>query len=369
MVGLLIASSALAESGKPGVTVIVRGEPMAAARFQDSLRLAEMPIEFRFVDIPNVPSPPPERDDLEAAVAAARQDYGEANLRPCVARLAAEDLVTAALRNGQREGAARVLFWRAACRVGLGDSSVARGEARRLGTLELQVPPDVGRTTPEVERVVTDELKAAQRLPRVSLRVTSSVAGATVALDGRPKVCVTPCAVEVLPGEHVVRLEADGMVPEVRTLRVDPNEPAELAAALTPAAPELASAQWTAKYAASADIDSAASVRLLARAVRAKRLVFITAETSNVDARLRGVFADDQEIRGYAERYAVTREFDAAVRGLVEDLLVKGSVLQPPAPLYARPLFWTVVAAVAAAAVVGTYFAVSPPPVHTQVHF
>jgi hypothetical protein len=279
------------------------------------------------------------------------------------------ELVADALRDGQTALAARMLFWRTACLVGLGDLAAARAEARRLATLGLQIPADIGRTTPEVERVVADELEKAQRSARVPLAVDSKPTGASVSVDGRPGACVTPCALDVVPGEHLVRIEADGWVSDSRTVRVEAGRPGRTSATLAPAAPELASLQWTAKYASSAEIDSASSVRLLARAVRARRLIFVTADSTQVDARLRGAFADDQDIRGYAERYAPASDFDSAAVGLMEDLLIKGSLLPPPAPLYRRPLFWAVVVAVAAAAVVGTYFAVSPPPVQTGVKF
>jgi hypothetical protein len=370
-VSMLLTRAALADSvdSKVGVTVILRGEPMTTARFQDAVTLAKLPIDFRFTELPNAPEHPQTGTSAEAAVAAARQDYAQANLRQCLEHLAAEELVNQALKESQRELAARVLFWRTACQVGLGGLTAARVEAGRIGTLELQLPADVGRTTPEVERVLAEEVQRAGRQARVALQVDSSVPGATVALDGRSRVCVTPCALEVYPGDHLVRLEADGVLAESRTVHVEPGKPARSSIAFTAAGPEISSEQWTRKYAGSADVDSAASVRLLARAVRAQRLVLVTAESSSIDARLKGVFAEEDAVRGYAERYTVEKDFDAAALGLMEDLLIKGSVLQPPPSLVKRPVFWVVVAAVAVAAVVGTYFIVSPPPVDTRVHF
>src|SRR5262249_61838004 len=119
-------------------------------------------------------------------------------------------------------------------------------------------------------------VRDARRLPR-SIRFDVEPGGAfrvaaraVVALDGRAAVCTAPCTVDVHPGDHVVRVEADGFAPEIRRARAAAPS-TELAVHLGPAPPDVAAAQWTSRYADSPAIDSAGSGGVLPGAARSRR--------------------------------------------------------------------------------------------------
>jgi hypothetical protein len=364
---LFVAPLAWAAEEKAGVTVIVQGEATPSLRLRSALQDARLPIDFRFSELPNAPPSPEPVDVGESLIASARVQYRDANLSQCVSALSPAALMFDALGRGQVDVAARLLFWRAACELARDAEASARRDVEQMATMELPVPTDVSRTTPETEQLVANGYQRARAKARIPMDVDSNVTGAAIAVDGRPHVCVTPCSVAVLGGYHLVRVDADGMLPDVRQVEV--NGPTRVFATLTEAGPGLAAQQWTRRYASSRDADSPASLKLLSLAVRTKRLLFIAADVTPIDVRLRGAFSDEQAIRSYAERYAPLRDFDDAARGLVEDLLVKGNMLAPPTPLYKRALFWVIVGAVAVAVAVVTYFAATPPPVRQQVNF
>src|SRR5207249_3731017 len=109
------------------------------------------------------------------------------------------------------------------------------------------------------------------------------------------------------------------------------------------------------------EIDSAPSVRLVSKALRAPRLLLLVAEREAAGTRLRGTAAIDGDVAARAERVS-----DPA--GLVRDLLVRSRVVEEPAPLYRRPLFWIAVGVAAAGAATGTLIAATPH-VRTAVNF
>jgi hypothetical protein len=194
--------------------------------------------------------------------------------------------------------------------------------------------------------------------PRHPLRVTAAApAGrpppqAAVSIDGRPRLCATPCAVDLHAGDHAVRVEADGYAPQARLARLE--EPGgAVAFVLAAADPALAAEQWTARHAGGA-VDSATSMALLATALRARSLAVIAAEPAPKGTRLVGTLAVDGAIASRSERVAAgDAEAAATAPALLRDLLLRGRLLDAAPPLHKRPVFWVTVglAAVAAAAV------------------
>src|SRR6185295_10456250 len=110
----------------------------------------------------------------------------------------------------------------------------------------------------------------------VPLSIETDVEHASISIDGRAHVCVAPCVVDLAPGDHVLCVDADGRARETRSVRVE-SANARVRVETTAATPELAAEQWIERYAGSPAIDSSESVRLLATAVRAKRLAFVSA--------------------------------------------------------------------------------------------
>jgi hypothetical protein len=221
---------------------------------------------------------------------------------------------------------------------------------------------------PEVDALVAKAARDADAEKRAPLTVGADVDRAQVAIDGRAPSCATPCVVELLPGRHIVGVEADAVAPESRVVHLDAAG-AKVDVKTTPAPPELAERQWVTRYAAQpAALDSAASMRLLARANRARRFALVEVDGAPT-ARLRGVLSVDEGIAARAERSGPLASIGAETHGLLRDLLVKARVVEPAARLYTRPLFWLTVAVVGAGAAIGTYFLVRPTPTRTVVTF
>jgi len=354
---------------RPPLTVVLAADVPDAPRVRDALR-AELGkgFDLRFGELPADADDPPPDPEAELRLLAARKEYVEASFAPCVARLAAATLVPDLLARGRRLEAARVLLWRAACRVGAGKLGEARADAAALAAFGLEVPPDAAAVSPEVELLFTQAEAAADKTPRAPLAIEApGIARARVAVDGRAEVCIAPCTVDVRHGDHLVRVEADGHAPDARLIRV-PSATASFT--LVPAPPELAARQWATRYGRGPAIDSAPSVGLLATATRSRSLAVFTVE-SGKGRRLRGVLALDGEVAARSERSIDAAPNAAAdeAPALLRDLLVRGKLLEPAPSLWQRPVFWVVVAGATVVAAGVTALILYQPPVQTGVHF
>ncbi len=348
-------SGACGGNGRPArlvpVTVLVSGDAQMVREVRGRLnRNGELPVELRFDDLPNEPTPPAAAGDTEAHIAAARVAYIASEPEQCLAKL---DVDTGALlAAGRRTLAARVLLWRFACRVGADERSEAERIARQFAVFGLDVPPDVGETNPEVEILLSRIMGDVAGTPRESVEIDAAARGARIAIDGRSAGCVTPCTIDLPPGDHVVRIDADGFAPAWRVVRVKPGENRH-AFELTRASPDRVARQWTSRYADSPAIDGVSSMRLLARAVRGRRVVLLAAHRGQRRSYLRGVLAVDGDVLARAERHAgAAEQLPNTAPGLMRELLVRGKVVASGPPLHKRPVFWVAVgigAAVAAA--------------------
>ena len=331
-----------AEPVKPSIAVVVRGADIS----QEQLDSAARGVVLERKSLPNVAEPPAPAPALpQERIAAARKAYVNADFTRCLEQVDDDAALTAALGQGDRPTAARVLLWRVACNVGAGKLEPARRSAAQLAVSSLQVPAEAGSVSPEVEAVIARAFTEVAALKPIPLAV-GGTKDATVLLDGRPTGCTTPCTLEVLEGAHVLRLNADGHESAVRLARVGPPR-AEMTVELPPAAPELAAAQWSTRYRSAPDADGAGSVRLLSTALRASRLILLSAEGGS-GGKLQALLAEDGAVTARAER----SELD----GLMEDLLVRGKLIEAAPPLYKRPLFWVAIvgAAVLAAGATAT---------------
>jgi hypothetical protein len=361
---LVMALSATAWAGEtPRVTLIVVGTE--AARVERAMAASrDLPVELQVGHLPEAPAPAPDRSAL---VPAARQKYVNGDFAGCLQSLSGDGLMPELLATGRRELAARVNFWRVACRVGSGALPAATDEARQFAALGLEVPADAAQATPEVESLVVRALKESAALPKLALEVDASPLRASVSVDGRRGTCVTPCRLEVLPGEHLVALDTEGYLPVARLVTVHERTQVKLEA--TPAPPEVAAAQWSTRYGGSPWLYSEPSTRLLARAVAARRLVLINVEGTG-ELHLRGTLASDGTVRAQAERVARPANLDVEAQRLLRDLLVSGKVFEPAKPIYKRAVFWVPLALAVSAAVISASIAATlAPNVHTRVGF
>jgi PEGA domain len=347
----------------PRVTLIVVGAE--AARVEAAMAHGrDLPVELVVGHLPQAPAQEGARASL---LSAARQSYVNGDFAGCLGPLGADGLVANLLSAGRRELAARVIFWRVACRVGSGALQAATDEARQFAALALEVPADAAEATPEVESLLGRAIKESASLPRWRLEVDAPPLRAGVSLDGRAGACVTPCSLEVLPGEHVITLDAEGYLPVTR--RISVKEPAQVKLEATPAPPEVAAAQWSARYGASPWLYSEPSTRLLAQAIAARRLVLIHAEGGG-ELHLRGTLATDGKVNAQAERVARLPSLDAESRRLLRDLLVSGKVFEPQKPIYKRAAFWVPLVLAVSAAVISASIAASlKPNIQTRVGF
>ncbi len=290
MLTLLLSVLSAADPAAPSIAVVTRGADVA----QEALDAAATGVVLRRVPLPNVPEPASVVPALpQERISAARKAYVDADFNKCLDQVSDDAALSTALGQRDRTAAARVLLWRVACQVGAGKLEPARRAATQLAVSGLQVPAEAGSVSPEVESVIARAYTQASAMKTIPLTV-GGTADARVELDGRPTGCTTPCTLEVLEGAHVVRLDADGYESEVKLVRAAAPS-AAVDAQLNAAAPELAAAQWSARYRSAPDADGAKSVRLLTTALRASRLVMVTAE-EGAGGMLQGVLAVDGSV-------------------------------------------------------------------------
>ncbi len=374
LLGLTGGASQAAEppppESRPSITVLVTGPATTAQQVRSALpRATGFPVVLVESALPQLPATrPPEPLGLEPSLQRARRHYVDAEFPACLEVLGHERLLTGALAEGQRQTAARLLFWRAACHVGRGDTAAARAVAEELGVLGLEVPSDVEAASPEVGRVVAEAAQSGLARMPGALHVAADDFPGQVSVDGRPGLCATPCALQLPEGQHVVRVDVEGRLPAVQSVSL--RAPGtQVTLHTTPAPPEVAAAQWNSHYAARGEVDSAGALRLLSTALRAPRLVLLSAEPESSRVRLRGTLAMDGQVAVRAERGAEATRLPGAVEGLLRDLLTAARVVEPPPPLYKRPGFWVAVGAVALAAGATTAVLMHEPSVRTEVTF
>lgn len=376
LLGLWGDASAAAEptSALPAITLFVLGEPQARASVQEWIqqRPTDLPVTLRLAELPSSTPQPggePQLLELERHLQEARRHYINAEFADCLQVIGNEGVLPKTLSQGHRQLVARWLLWQVACQVGLRREETALQVASELGVLGLELPADIGMLPPEVGRVLVKGAEAGAARARTMLRITSDFSPARISLDGRFGVCTAPCSLEVLEGRHVVRVDAEGRQLAVQVISA---KGPELAVPFTtrPASPELAASQWAAHYgASSADLDSAGSLRLLSTALRAPRLVLLTAEAERDSYRLRGALAIDGRAAARTERQAELEVLHGTAEGILRDLLVQGQVVEPAPPLYRRRDFWIAVGVAAVVAGATTTALLWQRPVRTEVGF
>ncbi|MEZ4340652.1 MAG: hypothetical protein R3B82_28865, partial [Sandaracinaceae bacterium] len=167
-------------------------------------------------------------------------------------------------------------------------------------------------------------------------------------------------------GDHVIAWSAPGFVPAWRLVRAAEGAHAE--AALDPASPELAARQWAGRYVGRGGQDSSASVELLARAVRARRLALLLTDAEGDATRVSAVLALDGEVAARAARRVDASSGDAAW-SLLRDLLVAGGAVEPAPLVVESPWFWIGIGLGVAAAATVTALLLYDPGTRTTVAF
>jgi hypothetical protein len=115
-------------------------------------------------------------------------------------------------------------------------------------------------------------------------------------------------------------------------------------------------------------VDSAASVRLLARAVRARRLALVAAGEERSGVRLRAVLGVDGAVAARALREP-SGDLESASRAVLRELLVLGDVVEPAPSILESPWLWIGLVAAAGAAAALTGALLYDPGTQTTVSF
>jgi hypothetical protein len=326
------------------IAIFVEGEP-AAAR----LPVVDGLAPHALVVPPSPPAEPAERPETARALARARKAYAAGDFELCRAALAPIE-VPRMLAAGARDAAARALAFDAACAWGEQAEVTARGIAARLAGYGL-APPDAS-IAPDIEAILGDALVAAGNA-RVRSVAVRGEAGARLGVDGRPPVCALPCTVDLVPGDHVLAVTADGFADAYRELRVP--EVTEVALVQVAASPALAAAQWRARAGRGLPSTDAIGARLIAQLGGERRIAVL-----HLGDPLTGVMIVDGAL---AARTTAPRGDDA---GLVRELAYDAGVLHRPA-VWQRPWFWIAVAGVAIGVATAIAVLTYQPSMHTSL--
>ncbi|MEO8702272.1 MAG: PEGA domain-containing protein [Kofleriaceae bacterium] len=340
---LVVAACASAPAHPIAVAVLVDGEhaaPLAAN--------AVPGLELHAVELA-APSEAP--DSTSATLARARTAYAKGNHDGCRSQLATIEL-PAVFAAGQRAAAARALTLEAACAyqgLGVQDARVAAG---RLAAFGLELPADA--VAYEVEQLIGDAIAAASKAPRVHVAIRGQL-GARVSLDGKPALCVVPCSVEAIAGDHVVAVEADGFEPAWRIVRV-PDTDTSVTIAQEPASLARASLQWRARLGRGQPATDAIGAALIARLASGQpRVAYLHA-----GSQLTGTLIVDGTVRAAST--------GTAAPALMRELAYDAGLLQRPR-IWQRPWFWIAVAGAALAASGAIVLVTYEPEPQTMVHF
>ncbi|HET9624649.1 MAG TPA: PEGA domain-containing protein, partial [Kofleriaceae bacterium] len=254
-----------------------------------------------------------------------------------------------------RDVAALALAFDAACAWGAQAGAVARCLAARLASFGLAVPDAA--IAPDIEAVIGDAIVAAGNAKPRALAVRGEP-GARLAVDGKPAACALPCTVDLVPGDHVLAVTADGFTDATREVRIPdtPDHPLDVTIAQAPASPALAAAQWRARAGRGLPSTDAVGARLIAQLGGERRIAVLHA-----GAPLTGALVID----GALAASATARPGDRA--GLVRELAYDAGVLRRPT-VWQRPWFWIAVSGVALGVAAAITAITYQPTEHTSLH-
>ncbi len=353
-----IAGRGQGQDRAPTVTVLTVGhqhEEVGAAALR-----SDLPVRVRRGAVPSAA-----RAIVAVAderVARARDAYIDTEFESCLRVLGPLSGVVDALGADRRQYAARLAFWRIACMAAAGGTNDAERMAQRFATLRLQVPQDVALATPMIEHLLVRAIQTVGGRERHIVRFAADIRG-TVRVDAL-ETCSTPCTIELPPGDHVVRFEAAGRVTTVR--RIHAESDASVRFEPDRASPDLAAQQWGARYSGAADIESAASVELLTRAVRARNVVLLLSEREGSALQVRGVAAVEGHVAGRASHRGTLVE---ATDEVLRELLVEAELVAPEPPVVRRAGFWVGIIGAALLAAAVTFAVLYEPNVTREITF
>jgi hypothetical protein len=180
--------------------------------------------------------------------------------------------------------------------------------------------------------------------------------GARLSVDGKLPACALPCAVDLVPGDHVLAVTADGFADAAREVRIPDTTTVTID---QPAAsPALAAAQWRARAGRGLPSTDAVGARLIAQLGGERRVAVLHA--GGAGEPLTGALVLD----GALAATATARNGDDA--GLVRELAYDAGVLPRPT-VFQRPWFWIAVSGLALGVAASITALTYHPPVHTSL--
>ena len=324
--------------------------PIPLAIFVDGAPPARLPdvagLALHTLTLP--PSPPVEPDHTAGPLSRARTAYAAGDFDTCRAELARID-VPMTLAAGQRDAAARALAFDAACAWGGQAVTVARAIAAQLAAYGLALPDAA--IAPDIEAVLGEAIVAAGNAHARPIRVRGEP-GARLRVDGQPPACALPCTIDLVPGDHILAVSADGFADAHQQVRVP--APAELVLAQPVAPPALAAAQWRARAGRGQLTTDAIGARLIAR-LGERRVAVLAGEPTG---KRTGALIIDGAIAATA-----TASDDA---NLVRELAYDADLLHRPT-VWQRPWFWIAVSGIALGVAAGVTALTYQPTRHTAL--
>lgn len=360
-----LAGCAAASVARVHVPLVLeaQGDEVARARTEIERAAAQLEVELAVLDVPSAPP----LDALDSVdVSAVRRAYDDGELEACLASLPSPERLEASLRLGDLVTPSRALFWRMACLRALGHEDEARAVAREHASRELPLPDDLGAANAIAETMLRDAHRAAAASARVAIAIETTPPGARVAIDGRVRDELTPCAPLLVPGRHLVRVSLPTFASQDVSIDVTEGEAtAPITLALARSQPEAALRALADRRGEGRALDDDVSLSLLVVSLRSRALVLVSRDADRTRAAL--VTLEDDAVAGTVVRAERVGREQWDLRGLLQDVLVRGSLVAPEPELYERPELWI---AIAGAVIVGAGIALGvaiEPDVRTRV--
>jgi hypothetical protein len=360
----LAAGCGASSATRARVPIVFAASAEDRARFAEDLSRfeAELPVALAPGEVPVAPTAPVvDRPDFGVV----RRAYDDGDLERCLAVLPIESQLDTWLEAGDRVTASRALFWRMACLRALGREDEARAAAHDHAARALPLPDDLGAANAVAETMLRDAHREVAANSPVPLRVETAPPGAEVAIDGLARDELTPCTISLAPGRHFVRVSAPTFAPRASSLDVA-GAPAEaIVLALSREEPEPIARVLAARRSEGHGLDDDLSLSLLVVALRSRATVLVSRDGDRSRAAL--VTLEDDALRGTVVRAERVGEAQWDLRGLLTEVLVRGSLMARPPEIYERPELWI---AIAGAVLVGAGIAVGlsiEPDVRTRV--
>lgn len=362
---LAVAGCAAASVTRVHVPLVIeaQGDELSRARTEIDRASADLEVDLATVEAPVVA---PTEASASVDFASVRRAYDDGELELCLSTLPSAERVEEALRAGDRTTPSRALFWQMACLRALGREEEARVAASEHAARELPLPDDLGAANAIAETMLRDAHRAAAGYARVPITIETTPPGARVAIDGLVRTEITPAAPMLLPGRHLVRVSLPTFASEDVSIDViEGRTLTPIAITLVRSEPEAASRALEARRQEGRALDDDVSLSLLVVSLRSRALVLVSRDADRTRAAL--VTLEDDAITGTVVRAERVGRDQWDVRGLLEDVLVRGSLLAPPPELHERPELWI---AIAGAVIVGAGIALGvtiQPDVRTRV--